>query len=94
MRLQASDERFTAPIRFKVTLLEAPLSVAVTVAFWFVSIVPAVAVKVAEVEPAATVAEEGVVSSVLLSDTATPTPPAGAGALKVIEQVLLSLIHI
>ena len=66
--LQASAESFTDPVRLKVTLLEVPLSVAVTVAFWFVTIVPAVAVKVAEVEPAATVAEAGVVSSVLLSE--------------------------
>jgi hypothetical protein len=50
--------------------------------------VPAVALKVAEVPPAAILTEVGVVSKALLSDTATLTPPVGAGALKVTVQVL------
>ena len=39
---------------------------------------PAVAVKVAEVEPAATVTEAARVSIVLLLDNATLAPPVGA----------------
>ena len=40
--------------------------------------VPAVAVKVAVVTPAATVTETGTVSAVLLSDNVTVLPPVGA----------------
>ena len=52
--------------------------VAVTLAFWVVVKVPAVAVKVAEVAEAATVTEAGTVRAELLLDKATVLPPAGA----------------
>ena len=64
--------------RFNVTVWEEPLSEAVTVAFWLVVRVPAVAVKLAEVAPAGTVTEAGTVSAELLLDKATVLPPVGA----------------
>ncbi len=50
-------------------------------------IVPAVTVKETEVDPAGTVADAGVVSTVLLSDKATVSPPVGATALSVAVHV-------
>ncbi len=49
-----------------------------TVAFWLLGTVPAVAVKVLVVDPAATVTEAGTVNSALLLDSVTDAPPAGA----------------
>ena len=49
--------------------------------------VPAVAVKLAVVEPAATFTEVGVVRIELLSETVTVEPPAGAAADSVKVQV-------
>jgi len=48
----------------------------------------AVAVKPAEVAPAATVMEDGTVSDVLLEVSATVDPPVGAAALSVTVQVV------
>ena len=53
--------------------------------------VAAVALKVAEVEPAATVTDAGVVSSALLSDTVTEVPPVGAALVSVTVHVLAAL---
>ena len=53
--------------------------VAVMVAFWVVVRVPAVAVKAADVAPAATVTEAGTVRDESLSETATTVPPVGTG---------------
>jgi hypothetical protein len=53
--------------------------VAVTTAVWVVVTAPAVAAKVAEVAPAATVTEAGTVSAVLLLESATAVAPVGAG---------------
>ena len=50
----------------------------------------AVALKVTEVAPAATVTEVGVVTSALLSDTATTVPPAGATLVRVTVHVLVA----
>src|ERR1039457_2573365 len=61
--------------------------VAVTVALWVVVRAPAVAAKVAEVTPAATVTEVGTVSRELLSERATALPPVGAAWFKVSVQV-------
>ncbi len=63
------------------------LRVAVTFADWAVVMVPAVAEKVAVVAPAATIAEAGTVSRVLLSDTITVVPPLGAAWFNVAVQV-------
>jgi hypothetical protein len=46
------------------------------------------ALKVAEVEPAATVTEAGIVSAVLVSVRVTDAPPVGAALLTVTVQVL------
>jgi hypothetical protein len=54
-----------------------------------VVIVPAAAMKVPLVAPANTVMEAGTVRMVLLSDTATLTPPVGAALLRLTVQVLL-----
>ena len=51
---------------------------AVTIALWFVVKVPAVAVKVAAVAPAATVTDTGTVSAAILLDNEITAPPVGA----------------
>jgi hypothetical protein len=88
--LHASVESVAGAVKPMVTLLLALLSVAETVAFWLVTIVPAVAVKVAEVEPFATLTEEGVVSKELSSESATEVPPEDAALVKVTVQVLVA----
>lgn len=71
-----------------VTCWEAPFSVAVSVADWPPSAIPpAVAVKVAEELPAATMAEAGTVRAALLLDNETVTPPEGAVWFRVMVQV-------
>ncbi len=52
--------------------------VAVIVPLWLARMVPAVAVNVLLVDPAATVTEAGTVSCALLLDSVTDAPPAGA----------------
>jgi hypothetical protein len=66
---------------------------AVIVAVPFEVKVPALALKVAEVEAARTVTEEGTVSNELLEDKATTTPPAGAApdSVTVHESVALEV---
>lgn len=88
--LQTRVESASGATRLMVTLCEAPLSVAVTVAFWSLAIVPVVALNVAEVEPEVTVTEVGTVSTTLLFDTATVVPPAGAALVSVTVQVLVA----
>jgi hypothetical protein len=61
-----------------VTGSDAPLREAVNVALPLAVAAPAVAVKVAEVEPAWTVTDGGTVRAGLLEDIATAVPPAGA----------------
>lgn len=62
---------------------ELPLQDAVTTAVWLVAIVPAVAVKLANVAPDATFTEAGTLSDALLLETATATPPELAACDKV-----------
>ena len=52
-----------------------PFNVAVSVAVWSDAIVPAVAVNVAVVDPAATVTDPGTVSAAVLLDSVTVPPP-------------------
>ena len=59
---------------------ELPFNEAVIVTAWFADTVPAVALKLAEVDPAATVTEAGSVSAALLSERLTAVPPLGAGS--------------
>jgi hypothetical protein len=58
---------------------------AVTTTVWLATIVPAVAVKFAEVAPDATLTEAGTVSAVALLESATVTPlePAGCDSVTV-----------
>ena len=74
-----------------VAVCAALLRVAVMVAESLEAIVPAVAVKVAVVELAATVTEEGTVRVPLLEDRDTVAPPVGATLDSVTVQVLLAL---
>jgi hypothetical protein len=53
-----------------------------------VAIVPALAVKPAEVAPAATLTDDGADSSALFEASATVDPPDGAAALNVTVQVV------
>jgi len=76
-----------------VTTIDAvalPFNVAVIVTVWFAVTVPAVTVKVAEVAPAATGTEAGVVNAVPLSDRATVEPPVGAAFDKVTAQLAVA----
>ena len=82
--------RVTGAFRVMVELAFPPLAAAVTVAVESLTMVPAVAVKVAVEAPAATVTETGAVSSALLDEMATRTPPAGAAVPAVMVQVLLA----
>ena len=68
-------------------VVELPLSEAVTVTAWLALTLPAVAVKVAVVEPAATVTDAGTVRAALLTETATVAPPVGAAIESVAVQV-------
>ncbi len=70
--------------------MELPFALAVTVTAVLVVTVPAVAVKVADELPAATVTEVGTVRATLLSDKETLSPPEGATRLKVTVQVVLA----
>lgn len=71
-------------------VMETAFKVAVMTDVCAVEIVPAVAVKVADVAEAATKTEAGTVSIVLLLDKATVSPAAGAAALVVTVQVLVA----
>jgi hypothetical protein len=73
--------------RVRAALLETVLSVAVTDAVWLVVTLAAVAVKLAEVDPADTTADEATVRLVLLLLTATVIPPLGAAPLSVTVQL-------
>jgi hypothetical protein len=88
--LHASEETTTDADRLMVALAEVPLYVAVTVALWSLAIVPAVALKVADREPAATVTDAGTVNAALLSEIAIAAPPAGAAFESVTVQTELA----
>jgi hypothetical protein len=84
----ASEEICTEDARPIVTLLELPLYVAVIVAFWSLRMVTVVALNVAEIAPAATVAEAGIVNTMLVFESVTSAPPLGAASVRVTVQVL------
>lgn len=75
--LQDSDVRFVAT-RDTFVCCEDPLYVAVTVADWLVAMEPVVAVNVPLVDPEETDTVAGTTKEVLLLETATTIPPAGA----------------
>ncbi len=59
-------------------LSDVPFNKAVTIAVWSLETAPALAVKLAAVEPAGTITDGGTVSAAALLDSATATPPAPA----------------
>ena len=67
-----------AAVRLKPVVVEEPFAVAVIVTGVVAETLPAVAVNVAVLLPAATVTEAGTVSAVLVSEMETDKPPAGA----------------
>jgi hypothetical protein len=67
-----------------------PFSPAVSVALTVVAVVPAEAVNVAKVCPAATNTLEGTVTVALLLDSATAVPPVGAVPLRVTVQLAVA----
>ena len=69
---------------------ETPFNAAVTVAELSAAMVPAVAVNVVNTDPAATVAEAGVVSRALLFDRVRVAPPVGAAFESAAVQVVLA----
>ncbi len=76
--LHVREESTAGMTRFRVEVAVLLPRVAVSTAVPLTVTVPAVAEKVAEVAPAATVTEAGVVSRVLLSEIETTAPPEGA----------------
>jgi hypothetical protein len=90
--LHARVETSTGASRLMVAVCEPLPRVAVTVAVWFLAMVPAVvALKVAVLAPAATVTDVGTVSEVLLLASVTLDPPVGAVWVSVTVQVLTAL---
>src|SRR5687767_3618285 len=72
-----------------VAVLEVPAKDAVIVTTTFAVTVPAAAVKLAVVAPAATVSEAGTDTLVLLSETVTEEPPVGAACERVTVHIEL-----
>jgi hypothetical protein len=86
--LHARERKDTAGgARLMEVVAEPPLHVAVRVAVWAEEMVPAVAVNVADVEPAGTSTDEGTVRLELLLLSATVAPPVPAAALNDTEQL-------
>ena len=59
-------------------VVELPFNDAVTIAVWLVGTVPALALKLAAEDPAGTITDAGMLMAVLLLESATEEPPAGA----------------
>ena len=73
-----------------MAVLETPFKEAVSVAVWLVVKVPAVAVKVADVDPAGIVTDAATGSVALLLDRDTAVPPVGAAWASATVQVDLA----
>ena len=76
--LQANVETSTGATRLKEAVWEPLFRAAVTVTLWLVVMFPAVALKEADIAPAATDKVAGMVSRALLSDRVTVMPAGGA----------------
>jgi hypothetical protein len=76
--LHARLETSMGATRFNVAVWEAPFRAALTLAVWLAVSVAAVAVKVAEVAPAATPIAAGTLRAGLLLASVALLPPAGA----------------
>jgi hypothetical protein len=88
--LHARELRAAGATKLTVAVLDTPLRVALSVAAWLLAIVPAVAVKVAEDDPAWTFTDVlGTGRSELLLDTDTAVPPDGAGPLSATVHVVV-----
>jgi hypothetical protein len=85
--VHSSEVSVTGGVRLSEAIFALPFNAAVTVAVCGVAIVPAAALNVPLVAPAAMVTEAGTVSVALSSETVTRLPPAGATALSVTVQV-------
>ena len=85
--LQAREESSVGATRLKVAVCKVPFKVAVMVALWLVVRVPTVAMKVAELAPADTVADGGTVSRALLSDSVTVAPEEAAWFKLTVQEV-------
>jgi hypothetical protein len=85
---QLRAERAAGAINPSEKVREPPLRLAVRVALVSALTLAAVAVKVALVDPAATVTEAGTLAEALLLDRLTLAPPPGAAAVSVTVQVL------
>jgi hypothetical protein len=72
--LHVSPETTAGSTRLRLVVSRVPLRVAVIVALWFAGNAPAVAMKLAELAPAATATVAGIDSRALLSDNATLAP--------------------
>ncbi len=87
--LQARLLTVVGALKLIKALADPPLAVAVTVAVPVLVIVPAETGKLADLAPAATVTDAGVVSSELLSERVTTVPADGAALLRVTVQLLV-----
>ena len=84
--VQCSAEIAAGPASVSAVETEAPLRVAVRTADPSAEIAPALAVKLAAIEPAGMATEAGTVTTALLLESATETPPGGAGAGRASQQ--------
>ena len=74
---------------------DVPLYEAVIAAVWLVATAPLETVKVADVEPAATATDDGILTLALLPDSVTSTPAVGAGMLiATVHMVLPGVLRI
>lgn len=85
--LQVNPLSVTGAVSDIVAVCALPFSDPVRVAVWLLAIVPAVALKVADVLPDPIVTEAGTVNAVALLDKETATAPEGAGAFNEIVQI-------
>jgi len=84
--VQAREDSVGSGTSVRVKVFETPCQAAVSTAGVLVATRTAVAVKAAVVDPARTVTDAGAVSFVLLLETATTAPPAGAIPMRVTLQ--------
>lgn len=84
---QFNVERITGATALRVNVLDMPDLVAVNNAVWFAVMAPTVAVKLAELAPAATVTLAGTVTFAFPLVRVTTAPPDGAFALSVTVHV-------
>jgi hypothetical protein len=86
---QLKPETLGRDVRLIAALAELPFREAVTIADWLLVITPAVAVKFAAVEAAATVTLAGSVNRTLLDDSETSAPPTEAACERLTVQMEL-----